>query len=99
MLTSSETNTVPDAVNHHNAVLPLERADVAARSEALSWSFSCAGAFLTGIGSAMSLLIPGLAYSPTTLDAAKIGILGRAIVSTAAGLSVLGWLSRKKQTP
>jgi NhaA family Na+:H+ antiporter len=74
------------------------RSGLATRPEALSWPLLCAGAFLTGIGFTMSLFIAGLAYSPTMLDAAKIGILGGSIVSAAVGLSALGWLSRKKQT-
>lgn len=73
------------------------RFGLATRPEALSWPFLCAGALLTGIGFTMSLFIAGLAYSPTLLDAAKIGILGGSLVSAAAGLSWLGWLSRRKQ--
>ena len=64
----------------------------------LSWPFSCAGAVLTGIGFTMSLFIAGLAYPPAMLDAAKIGVLGGAVVSAAAGLSWLGWPSRKRQS-
>lgn len=74
------------------------RFGLATRPESLSWPFLCAGAVLTGIGFTMSLFIAGLAYSPAMLDAAKIGILGASVVSAAAGLSWLGWLSRKKQT-
>jgi NhaA family Na+:H+ antiporter len=69
----------------------------ATRPEPLSWPFLCAGALLTGIGFTMSLFIAGLAYSPTMLNAAKIGILGGSVVSAGAGLSALVWLSRKKQ--
>ncbi len=74
------------------------RSGLATRSEALSWPLLCAGAILTGIGFTMSLFIAGLAYSPAVLDAAKLGILGGSVVSAAAGLSALVWLSRKKQT-
>ncbi|MBK8011622.1 MAG: Na+/H+ antiporter NhaA [Deltaproteobacteria bacterium] len=72
------------------------RLGLATRPETLSWPFLCAGAVLTGIGFTMSLFIAGLAYPPAILDAAKIGILGGAVVSAAVGLSWLGWLSRKK---
>ena len=74
------------------------RFGLATRPQSLSWPFLCAGAVLTGIGFTMSLFIAGLAYSPAILDAAKIGILGGSVVSAAAGLSWLGWLSRKEQT-
>jgi NhaA family Na+:H+ antiporter len=59
------------------------RFGLATRPEALSWPFLCAGALLTGIGFTMSLFIAGLAYW--------------SLVSAAAGLSWLGWLSRRKQ--
>ncbi len=71
------------------------RSGLATRPEALSWQFLGAGSFLTGIGFTMSLFIAGLAYPPAMLDAAKIGILGGSVVSAAAGLSALTWLSRK----
>ncbi|MDH5670613.1 MAG: Na+/H+ antiporter NhaA [Myxococcales bacterium] len=87
-------------------ISPLEQLEMtlhpwvgfATRRQALSWPFLCAGAVLTGIGFTMSLFIAGLAYSPAMLDAAKIGLLGGSVVSAAAGLSWLGWLSRKKQS-
>ena len=46
----------------------------------------------------MSLFIAGLAYSPTMLDAAKVGILDGSVVSAAAGLLVLSWLIHEKRT-
>jgi NhaA family Na+:H+ antiporter len=53
---------------------------------------------LTGIGFTMSLFIAGLAYTPTTLDAAKIGILTASVVSAAAGLLMLIWVTSRKRT-
>ena len=73
------------------------RLGLATRPAPLSWPFLCAGALLTGIGFTMSLFIAGLAYSPTLLNAAKIGIFCGSAVSAAAGLSALLWLSRKQQ--
>lgn len=73
------------------------RFGLATRPETLSWPFLCAGALLTGIGFTMSLFIAGLAYPPSMLDAAKIGIFCGSAVSAAAGLSALVWLSRKRQ--
>jgi NhaA family Na+:H+ antiporter len=46
----------------------------------------------------MSLFIAGLAYAPAMLDAAKIGILTGSVVSAAAGLLMLIWLTYRKRT-
>jgi NhaA family Na+:H+ antiporter len=46
----------------------------------------------------MSLFIAGLAYAPAMLDAAKIGILTGSVVSAAAGLLMLTWLTYRKRT-
>jgi NhaA family Na+:H+ antiporter len=73
------------------------RLGLAARGASLSWPFLAAGAFLTGIGFTMSLLIAGLAYAPAMLSAAKLGILAGSICSAAIGISVLVWLTRRKR--
>jgi Na+:H+ antiporter, NhaA family len=70
---------------------------LAVRAPSLSWPYLAAGAFLTGIGFTMSLFIAGLAYSPTMLGAAKIGILTASVVSAAAGLLLLSWLAHRRQ--
>jgi Na+/H+ antiporter NhaA len=57
-----------------------------------------AGAFLTGIDFTMSLFIAGLAYSPATLDAAKLGILGGSTISAVIGLSMLVVLTSREQS-
>jgi NhaA family Na+:H+ antiporter len=62
----------------------------------LKWSLLAAGSLLTGIGFTMSLFIAGLAFDSTLLGAAKIGILGASIVSGAAGLLTLTWLTSTK---
>ena len=73
------------------------RLGLAARPPALTWPLLGAGALLTGIGFTMSLFIAGLAYSPALLNPAKIGILGGSVVSGAAGLLLLAWLSRERK--
>ncbi|MBL6954309.1 MAG: Na+/H+ antiporter NhaA [Alphaproteobacteria bacterium] len=74
------------------------RLGLATRPVDLSWSLLAAGGLLTGIGFTMSLFIAGLAYTPTMLDAAKIGILTASVVSAAAGLLMLVWLTSRKRT-
>lgn len=61
----------------------------------LSWSLLAAGSLLTGIGFTMSLFIAGLAFPPSLLPIAKLGILSASVVSAAAGLLALICLTRK----
>lgn len=72
------------------------RSGIATRPQTLTWPLLFAGAILTGIGFTMSLFIAGLAYAPGILNAAKLGILGGSVLSAVAGLSALGWLSRRR---
>ncbi|MFP4003084.1 MAG: Na+/H+ antiporter NhaA [Alphaproteobacteria bacterium] len=74
------------------------RFGLAVRAPGLSWPFLAAGAFLTGIGFTMSLLIAGLAYAPEMLNAAKLGILTGSILAATAGLVMLVWLTYRKRT-
>jgi NhaA family Na+:H+ antiporter len=74
------------------------RFGLATRALGLSWPLLAAGGLLTGIGFTMSLFIAGLAYAPAMLDAAKIGILTGSVVSAAAGLLMLIWLTYRKRT-
>ena len=74
------------------------RLRLASRPFDLSWSLLAAGGLLTGIGFTMSLFIAGLAYTPTMLEAAKIGILTASVVSAAAGLLMLIWLTSRKRS-
>jgi NhaA family Na+:H+ antiporter len=78
-------------------VVTLTGSGYATRASGLSWSFLAAGSFLTGIGFTMSLFIAGLAYAPAMLDAAKIGVLTGLVVSGAAGLLMLTWLTFRKR--
>nr|WP_281721992.1 Na+/H+ antiporter NhaA [Nitrosomonas nitrosa] len=70
---------------------------ITSRPTELSWSFLAAGGFLTGIGFTMSLFIAGLAYSPSMLDIAKVGILTGSIFSAAVGLIALSWLTLRRR--
>src|SRR5690606_8241607 len=47
----------------------------------LNWPLVAAGGLLTGIGFTMSLFIAGLAYDPSVLPIAKVGILTASTVS------------------
>lgn len=69
------------------------RFGVATAPPGLKWSLLAAGALLTGIGFTMSLFIAGVAFDGAALQAAKLGILAASIVSGAAGLLALGWLT------
>jgi NhaA family Na+:H+ antiporter len=73
------------------------RVGVATRPDGLKWSALAAGSLLTGIGFTMSLFIAGLAFDPARLGAAKIGILAASVVSGAAGLLTLRWLTSAKK--
>jgi len=73
------------------------RFGLATRPADSSWSLLGGGALLTGIGFTMSLFIAGLAYSPSMLDAAKVGVLGGSVVVAATGLLVLGVLARRQR--
>ncbi|HET9241544.1 MAG TPA: Na+/H+ antiporter NhaA [Oligoflexus sp.] len=61
----------------------------------LNWSLIAGGSLLTGIGFTMSLFIAGLAFTPSSLDAAKTGILAASLISAAAGLLALTVLSSR----
>jgi NhaA family Na+:H+ antiporter len=73
------------------------RLGIASRPPGLRWSLLAAGSLLTGIGFTMSLFIAGLAYSPATLERAKIGILTASIVSAVTGLMLLWVTSSQKK--
>lgn len=62
----------------------------------LHWPLVAAGALLTGIGFTMSLFIAELAFPPSSLAAAKIGILAASLISSLSGLLTLTWLTSRK---
>lgn len=76
------------------------RSGLAALGAGLNWSFLTAGAFLTGIGFTMSFFIANLAYPPTLLAAAKLGILLASLASAIVGLLAVYWVtSRNLEKP
>jgi NhaA family Na+:H+ antiporter len=68
----------------------------AVRPPDLSWGLLAGGALLTGIGFTMAVFIAELAFGPKLLNSAKLGILVASLVSGAAGLLVLTWLTSRK---
>jgi NhaA family Na+:H+ antiporter len=66
-----------------------ERMRVATRPADLPWSMVAAASVLTGIGFTLSIFIAGLAFDPTTADAAKVGILTASAISGSVGLLLL----------
>jgi NhaA family Na+:H+ antiporter len=71
------------------------RFGLATRPPTLSWPYLIAGALLTGIGFTMSLLIAGLAFAPSMLSAAKMGILIASLLSAVGGAGMLVVLTRR----
>jgi NhaA family Na+:H+ antiporter len=45
----------------------------------------------------MALFIANLAFDPSLLDQAKLGILVASVLSAAGGLACLTWVTRAKQ--
>jgi NhaA family Na+:H+ antiporter len=68
------------------------RSGVSIRPPTLEWRQITGGALLAGIGFTMALFIANLAFEPSLLNSAKLGILLASVVSAAAGLTVLRWL-------
>jgi NhaA family Na+:H+ antiporter len=71
------------------------RTGIAMRPASLSWGFLAAGGLLAGIGFTMALFIANLAFDPSLINAAKLGILSASLVSAVAGIALLVWLSRR----
>jgi Na+:H+ antiporter, NhaA family len=69
------------------------RSGIAIQAADLSWKLLAGGAFLAGVGFTMALFIAHLAFSKDLIDAAKLGILSGSVVSAAAGVVLLAWLS------
>jgi Na+:H+ antiporter, NhaA family len=68
------------------------RSGFAVRPAELGWGALTGGGMLAGIGFTMALLIAGLAFEGTLLQAAKLGILAASIISAAGGLALLALL-------
>lgn len=71
------------------------RTGLAKRPAGLKWSVLAAGAVLTGIGFTMSLFIAGLAFAPSMLAAAKMGVLAASLVAGVCGVLALWWLTSR----
>ena len=70
-----------------------ERTGIAIRPPNLSWGLLAAGGLLAGIGFTMALFIANLAFNPSMINSAKLGILSASIVSATMGIALLVWLS------
>ncbi|ADE15883.1 Na+/H+ antiporter NhaA [Nitrosococcus halophilus Nc 4] len=70
---------------------------MAIRPPDLNWVLLTAGGLLAGIGFTMALFIANLAFSPSLINAAKIGILSASVFSALAGIVLLStWSARRK---
>lgn len=72
------------------------RSGIAIRPPDLDWRLLAGGSMLAGIGFTMALFIANLAFSPSLIDSAKLGIFLASVVSAAAGLALLMWLSPRE---
>jgi NhaA family Na+:H+ antiporter len=71
------------------------RSGLARRPAGMGWGLLAGGGLLAGIGFTMALFIGDLAFPDELIDAAKLGILSASVVSAAAGLAALAWLTSK----
>ena len=65
----------------------------------LNWRSLAAGGLLAGIGFTMALFIANLAFSPSLIDAAKLGILTASVFSAVAGVVLLSGGSAPAKYP
>ncbi|MEQ1954995.1 Na+/H+ antiporter NhaA [Mesorhizobium sp. CN2-181] len=72
------------------------RIRVGVRPTDLPWSLLVGGSLLTGIGFTMALFIAELAFEPSLLTSAKLGILAASVASAAAGFLALAWLAKRQ---
>ncbi|WP_268935048.1 Na+/H+ antiporter NhaA [Spartinivicinus ruber] len=71
---------------------------IASRPANLSWLLLLAGGFLAGIGFTMALFIANLAFSPTLINSAKLGIFSASLFSAILGISLLSlWAAFEKK--
>ena len=71
---------------------------LAIRPDDLPWKVLGAGAVLTGIGFTMALFIADLAFRPDHLDTVKLSVVSASVVSAAAGLIALTYLTPRRNT-
>jgi NhaA family Na+:H+ antiporter len=75
------------------------RTGIAIRPPELDWKLLAGGGLLAGIGFTMALFIATLAFSPSLINVAKIGILSASIFSAVAGVVLLRLLSPHGKYP
>ena len=68
------------------------RTGIAIRPPDLDWRLLAGGALLAGIGFTMALFIANLAFNPSLIDSAKLGIFLASGFSALAGVALLRWL-------
>jgi NhaA family Na+:H+ antiporter len=71
------------------------RVGVAILPRGLSWGVITGGGFLAGIGFTMALFIANLALDNSTIDEAKVGILGASAIAAVIGMTLLTFLLPK----
>jgi NhaA family Na+:H+ antiporter len=71
---------------------------LAIRPDDLPWNVLGAGAVLTGIGFTMALFVADQAFRPDHLDTVKLSIVSASVVSAAAGLIALTYLTPRRNT-
>ena len=64
----------------------------------LRWHFILGGGLLAGIGFTMALFIADLAFGPTLINAAKLGILSASVCSALAGIALLSLCSLRNRS-
>jgi NhaA family Na+:H+ antiporter len=73
------------------------RLKIAILPENLNWGMIIGGGMLSGIGFTMALFIAELAYDPTQINAAKLGIFLASMVSAFLGIIFLRYFSVKEK--
>lgn len=69
------------------------RTGIATRPPDLGWRLLIGGGLLAGIGFTMALFIASLAFSPSLIDSAKLGIILASVFSAVAGIALLAGIS------
>lgn len=69
------------------------RLKIAIRPPDLDWGLIAGGSLLAGIGFTMALFIANLAFEPSLLNPAKLGILLASTFSAVGGFAILMWIT------
>ncbi|MGD8619905.1 MAG: Na+/H+ antiporter NhaA [Gammaproteobacteria bacterium] len=73
------------------------RTGIATRPPDLGWRLLIGGSLLAGIGFTMALFIASLAFSPSLIDSAKLGIFLASVFSAVAGIALLAGSSVERK--